>query len=131
MNILKILSNKSWGLSAKTLNNVYNSLIRSLLEYSSIIYPAFSDTNLLKLERIQFRSHKIMHRLSKYDSNEYIKAQPEFIPIQIRFDSLNVKYLTDSLRNKNELKTDLYSDYTQYSESRELERTTLFCKYRI
>jgi hypothetical protein len=42
MNVLKVLSNKSWGLSTETLNNVYNSLIRSLLEYSSIIYPAFS-----------------------------------------------------------------------------------------
>ena len=71
-----------------------------------------------------------MRRLSKYESNEYIKVQPKFIPIQIRFDSLNEKYLTNSLRNKNELITDFFSDYIQYSESRELERTTLFCKYR-
>jgi hypothetical protein len=29
MNVLKVLSNKSWGLSVKTLMEVYNSLIRS------------------------------------------------------------------------------------------------------
>jgi hypothetical protein len=72
-----------------------------------------------------------MRRISKYESNKYIKAQQEYIPIQSRFDSLNEKYLTNSLRNKNELTTDLLSDYIQYSESRELERSTLFCKYRI
>ncbi len=46
INVLKVLSNKSWGLSKHTLTQVYNSLIRSLLEYSIIIYPCFSPTNL-------------------------------------------------------------------------------------
>ena len=46
INILKVLSNKSWGLSIKTLNEIYNSLIRSLLEYSSIIYPAMHQQEL-------------------------------------------------------------------------------------
>jgi hypothetical protein len=41
INVLKVLSNKSWGLIKHTLTQVYNSLIRSLLEYSSIIYPCF------------------------------------------------------------------------------------------
>jgi hypothetical protein len=65
MNVLKVLSNKSWVLSTETLNNVYNSLIRSLLEYSSIIYLAFSNTNMVNLERIQLRCKKIIHRKSK------------------------------------------------------------------
>jgi hypothetical protein len=38
LNVLKILSYKKWGLS-KTLTEIYKSLIRSLLESSSIIYP--------------------------------------------------------------------------------------------
>jgi len=38
VNVLKVLSNKSWVLTVNTLNQVYNSLIRSLLEHSSIIY---------------------------------------------------------------------------------------------
>ena len=52
INVIKVLANKSWGLNIKTLNQVYNSLIRSLLEYSSIIYPCFSATNIPLLERI-------------------------------------------------------------------------------
>jgi hypothetical protein len=55
LNVLKILSNKKWGLSKKTLTEIYKSLIRSLLEFSSIIYPCFSISNLDLLEKIQFR----------------------------------------------------------------------------
>jgi hypothetical protein len=36
LNVLKILSKKNWGLS---LTQVYNSLICSLFEYSSVVYP--------------------------------------------------------------------------------------------
>ena len=38
LNVLKVLSNKSYGLSIKTLTEIYNSLIRSLLEYLSIVF---------------------------------------------------------------------------------------------
>jgi hypothetical protein len=62
MNVLKVLSKKSWGLSIKTLTDVYNSLIRSLMEYSSIIYPCFSSTSIDLLEKIQFKSLKIINR---------------------------------------------------------------------
>jgi hypothetical protein len=62
MNVLKVLSNKSWGLSSKTLTDIYKSLIRSLMEYSSIIYPCFSATNTATLEKIQFKCLKIIHR---------------------------------------------------------------------
>ena len=130
MNILKIISNKNWGLSIKTLNNVYNSLIRSLLEYSSIIYPAFSNTNLTILERIQFSCLKIIHKKSKYESNLFIKTQPDFVTIRDRFDTLNKNYLSNCIRNKNELITELFNDYNQYNKSRELTRQTLICNYK-
>ncbi len=67
MNVLKVLSNK-------TLTDVYNSLIRSLMEYSSIIYPCFSSTSIDLLEKIQFKSLKIINGKSKFDSNNYIKT---------------------------------------------------------
>ena len=53
INILKILAHSSWGLSKETLKQLYNSIIRSLLEYSSTIIPRFSTSNLNKLNCIQ------------------------------------------------------------------------------
>ena len=122
--------NKSQGLSVKTLNQVYNSLIRSLLEYSSIIYPCFSLTNLSLLERIQFKCLKIINRKSKFCSNNEIKDTPNYISIQDRFDELNLSYIRKNIMSKNEVLVDLINEYWSYSESRELSKRTLFCKYR-
>ena len=41
VNILKVLSNHSWGISTKTLTQVYNSLLRSLLDTRVSFIPYF------------------------------------------------------------------------------------------
>ena len=130
VNVLKVLSNRSWGLKLKTLNQIYNSLIRSLLEYSSIIYPCFSTTNLAILERIQFKCLKIINRKSKFSSNSEIKEMSDYFSIQERFDELNLKYIKRNLKNNNEIIKNLLVEYTNYSESRVLTKTSLFCKYK-
>ena len=129
MNVLKVLSNRSWGLTVKTLNEIFNSLIRSLMEYSSILYPSFSETNIGALEQIQIRSLKIISKTSKFESNETIRKMPNYTSIADRFDKLNVNYIQNCLRNKNEIIVDLHNEYVQFSESRELRKKTLFCKY--
>ena len=130
MNIIKVLSNKRWGLSIKTLTEVYNSPVRSLMDYSSILYPAFSATNLDLLEKIQLRCIKIIHRKSKYESSDTIKNQPGYLSIAKRFDDLNTRYIRNAFLHNNELIKDLYSDYREYSDSRILRKTSLFCKYK-
>ena len=130
MNILKVLSNKSWGLSIETMTTIYNSLIRSLMEYSSIIYPALSKTNMNVLERIQLRCFKIIHRKSKYESNESIKSLPGYESVADRFDKLNLRYLKNKFAYKTEIIVDLFKDYKEYSESRDLKKNTLFCLYK-
>ena len=130
LNILKILSNKKWGLTTKTLTQVYNSLIRSLLEYSRIIYPRLSYTNLDLIEKIQYKCLKIIHKKTKYESNSIIKELPDYLSVKDRFDNLNVKYLQKCLDNKNELIIRLYDDYLSYSNGRDLKNETLFCKYK-
>jgi hypothetical protein len=52
LNILKILANVSWCFSSDTLKCVYFSLIRSIIEYNSIIFPLISETNKKKLGAI-------------------------------------------------------------------------------
>ena len=55
---------------------------------------------------------------------------PGYTTIAARFDKLNLNYIKNSLRNKNEIIVDLHNDYVKYSESRELKKKTLFCKYQ-
>ena len=60
LNIIKILSHKSWCLTKDTLVQVYNVLIRSVLEYSAILAPAISNTNLNTLQVIQNNALRII-----------------------------------------------------------------------
>ena len=124
LNVIKVLSNRSWGLSVKTLTEVYNSLIRSLLEYSSIIYPCLSSSNLETLEKIKFKCLKIINRKSKYSSNSEIKTLVGLVgyqSLQDRFDVLNKSYIQKNLHNKNELIVDLYQDFLNFSNATDVK----------
>ena len=44
LNIIKILAYKTWQLTKQTLIQIYNVLIRSVIEYSAIIAPIISAT---------------------------------------------------------------------------------------
>jgi hypothetical protein len=52
-NIIKIMSHKSWQLKKETLIQVYNVLIRSVMDYSAILMPVISETFKNKLQVIQ------------------------------------------------------------------------------
>jgi hypothetical protein len=45
LNIIKILSHKSWNLTEKTLSTIYISLSRSIIDYAAIIFNLLSETN--------------------------------------------------------------------------------------
>jgi hypothetical protein len=53
LNIIKILSHKSWKLETNTLKAIYYSLIISIIDYNSIIYPLLSNSNKNKINAIQ------------------------------------------------------------------------------
>jgi len=86
LNIIKILSQKSWCLTKDTLVQVYNVLIRSVLEYSAILAPAISKTNLNTLQVIQNNALRIilkksiltrtkisdLHKEARYDKTIYL-----------------------------------------------------------
>jgi hypothetical protein len=69
LNFLKVVSIRSYGLSLNTLNQLYVSLIRSILEYSAILFPIMSQSAFNKLNTIQNKAIKIINRMSIYSSS--------------------------------------------------------------
>lgn len=60
VNILKILSNKSYGIKEEYLFNVYNCLIRSRIDYGNVVYNSANAKLLQKLEVAQNASLRII-----------------------------------------------------------------------
>ncbi|RNA18856.1 RNA-directed DNA polymerase from mobile element jockey-like [Brachionus plicatilis] len=50
LNLIKILSNKKWGLNYYTLGNLYKSLLGSIIDYSFPCLNSFSETNIKKIQ---------------------------------------------------------------------------------
>ena len=53
LNIMRIISHKSWKLSSHTLTNVYKALIGSIIDYSALISCCLSDEYTKSLQAIQ------------------------------------------------------------------------------
>ena len=129
MRILRVVSNRSWRLSLKTRELIYQSLIRSFVEYSSILFPCLSKSSRDRLNSIQNNCIKIIHNRSKYSSTSETLLLSSIVPIEARFDVLNLNYLKRSFIFKNELIIDLYNEYKNFSGGRQVEYKTLFCNF--
>jgi len=64
INIIKILSHRSWFIDKKTLTNLYLSLVRSVIDYSFVVISRLSTKNLKSLEAAQNVSLRCIHPVS-------------------------------------------------------------------
>ena len=128
LNFLKIVSKRKYGLSKKTLEYLYSSLIRSILEYSAILYPVISVANFNKINIIQNKAIKIINRKPIFTSMSEIVTSIE--NLTDRFDTLNTNYLRSSIVNKNDLITELCNEYLELPVHRNNKKNTILCKYK-
>ena len=128
LNFLKVVSKRSFGLSIATLNQIYISLIRSIIEYSSIIYPIISTTNFKKLNIIQNKAIKIINRKPLYSSIANIDTT--ICNLYERFDLLNLKYFEKALDNNNELIQELWQDFKLLTANLKFKQQSILCKYK-
>ena len=129
MSVIKFLSHKSWHLSQETVKGVYKSLIRSLLDYISPFYSAFSQkakkdlqiiqNNCLRVIYKQFYNEKSRNQMSTIDlhrlSNEKL--------IENRTENLTLQYLSDAIESKNPMVCDLKNEF--YITLKEVEHYRL------
>ncbi len=128
LNFLKIVSKRKYGLNKKTLEQLYISLVRSILEYSAILFPVISYSNFNKMNIIQKKSIKIINRKPIYTSMTDIDSNIE--NLYDRFDTLNKNYLINAINNNNELVIELCSDFLDLVKHRIQKQCTILCKYK-
>ena len=84
----------------KTLLQIYNVLIRSIIDYSSIIAPIISATNLNVLQIIQNKALRIIYKKSLFTrtSNEWLHEQASLCTIKDRLKLLRKRYMEEFYR---------------------------------
>src|SRR6266568_3477748 len=93
INLLRCITGLSWGASKSILLSVYKGLIRSILDYGSILFSCASKTLLAKLDSIQYKSLSICVGSLKGTPLSSIQFECEESPLAIRRSIASLKYM--------------------------------------
>jgi hypothetical protein len=127
LNVIKIVSHRSWMLSEQALLNTYFCLIRSILDYSFIINQMISTSNLLILQRIQNRAVKYIFRPQLGTNLVDFASSKKILKIEARLENLFLSFIMKGLINNNPLLNTLVSEYRDGFEARPSDsKTCLF-----
>ena len=63
---LRILVNKKWGPSPKSILQIYKQCVRPIFEYGIVSTITVSETVITKMQRVQNSFIRLAHRLPKY-----------------------------------------------------------------
>ena len=95
--MIKILANKNKKLTTKTLTTIYLALVRSIIDYSSILMPSLSNT-LKTTQDIQNTAMKCIFKLNYLTSTEEVGRVSGLPTILERTKSLNERYFTNCIK---------------------------------
>ncbi len=83
LNILKKLSNTSWGADRTSLLRVYTSHIRSILDYGSIVYNSAKPSNIKKLNSVQNQGIRLSIGAFRTSPVPSLQAEANILPLDL------------------------------------------------
>ena len=128
--ILKVLSSQSWAINNKILLSIYKLLVRSLIEYSSILFDITNKTSTKRLQVIQNDALRTIFKLKKEDGNQRLYEISQIEKIDERMRKLNDRYFKKAILYENELIVKLISEYEDFYLWNRLKKDTILCFYR-
>ena len=117
LNIIRIISHKSWKLSKITLVNVYRALIGSLLDYSCFMHSCLSAENTRKLQVIQNMAIRIIYHLKRDESVTELGLKHGLGQVKSRQLFLTNNFLCSATKNNNNFITNLVDDFVDSHNS--------------
>jgi ribonuclease HI len=97
INMLRALSNMSWGSHPTTLKLLYNALIRSHLDYASFLFDPLPKTLDIKLDRIQTKSLRLIVGAMHSTPNNSLQVECVDMPLKIRRQYLSDCYFAKKM----------------------------------
>ena len=129
LNIIRVLSHKSWKLDQSTLIQIYNTLIRSLFDYSSIFSSALSELQINKLQIIQNNALRAILKKKRDTKIKVLHQLTNCITIKDRLKNLSSKYITSNILNENPIIVSTVEEFINFKQARKLNFKTLLCDY--
>ena len=92
LNLLKILSHTNWGADRTVLLELYRSLIRSKLDYGSIVYGSARKSYLLELDTIHHQGLRLALGAFRTSAVESLYVEAEELSLYLRREKLAQQY---------------------------------------
>ena len=110
LNLIKILSHKSWNLNKNFLLSMYKSLVGSVIDYSSFIINTICETNRNKIQVIQNKAVRTIFKQAFDSSTDHLCSISKLPKVQLRLEFLN-KTLLERLMKTSSMAARLADEY--------------------
>ena len=130
LNIIKIISHKSWRLSKKTLVATFYALTRSVLDYFCFGQHVVSNTNMLVLQRIQNRAISIIFKPPPSTNLQNLASVKGIMCIENRLKDLFENYIFKGMMYRNPVTDILIEEYVAGFRARPGLLRTPLCAVR-
>ncbi len=92
LNVMRCLRRSEWGASRAAMKSIYIALIRSVLDYGSIVYDSAAKTLLMKLDVILAQALRLCCGAFKTTPVSALQVEVGEMPLQIRRKQLKMNY---------------------------------------
>ena len=99
LDVLKVLSNTNWGGDRSVILYLYRSLVRSKLDYGSIVYGSVRKSYLKCLDTIHHQGLRLALGAFRTSSVESLYAESNEPSLYVRMEKLSLKYTTKLAAN--------------------------------
>ncbi|XP_062706171.1 uncharacterized protein LOC134287690 [Aedes albopictus] len=127
INFLRTITGTWWGANPSDLITLYKTTIRSVMEYGCFTFGSAAQIHFSKLERIQYRCLRICLKLMNSTHTQSIEVLAGIVPLKIRFQELNCKFLINCFANNHQIISTLESLY-QINPSNRIFDSFTHCK---
>ena len=92
LNLLRVVANMEWGGDREVLLRLYRSLVRSKLDYGSIVYGAARKSYLVKLDPIANQGLRLSLGTFRTSPSVSLHAEAQELPLHLRRQKLGMQY---------------------------------------
>ncbi|XP_029178519.1 uncharacterized protein LOC114946237 [Nylanderia fulva] len=131
--ILSCIRGTWWGADPVTMLTLYNSLIRSRIEYGGFLISPCKPELLEKIEKVQYKCLRLAMGYRKSTPTNIILSESKILSLARRFDTSCYKFLNKNMASNNTALLEIIEEINEMSENfiyeNNFEKSSLISKF--